>query len=293
MMTTAGLWGIFIGATVGVGIFLVTASLLWPRNTGIRPRRGPSRFTSSLRQTALMLGMKPAPMLLLAVVLAVIGGAVLWAFTGVLALSVFGGVAVAGIPWMWAARKRLRIRKELRNLWPDVVDALISAIRSGGNIPDAVKSLAGFSAPAVSIPAAHFAQDYGKSGNFDLAIHDLKSRWSHPDGDRIVETLRMGRELGGSDITTILASLGSHLRADSALRQEVEARQGWIKLAAQIGLVAPWVVLVILSTRPEAAEAYNTAGGVILIMFGLAISVVAYKIMTVIGRLPEDQRWLA
>lgn len=292
-LTQTEIVGIFLGATAGVGIFLILSGLIWPRaQIKVRPHK-PSRLTTSLNETALQLGMKPSVVVALAAVLFVIGGAVSWAITGVSTLSIVIAFTAASLPWMFAAQRRSSARKALRNQWPDVVDALISAIRSGANIPDAVMSLAGFSSKAVSVPAALFAQDYKVSGNFELAALDLKARWANSNGDQIIETLRMGRELGGTEITTVLGSLGSHLRAESALRQEVEARQGWIRLAARIGVMAPWIVLLLLSTRPEAAQAYNSAAGVLLILAGLLVSLLAYKVMSAVGYLPEEKRWLA
>ena len=285
--------GIFLGASAGLGIFLIVSSKLWPRNERVARASSPSTFSRGLCETALQLGMKPAVLLSLCSVLAIIGGTLAWAMTGVAVLSVVLAGTAAALPVMFAAGRRASSRKALRNQWPDVVDALISAIRSGANIPDAVVSLAGFSSKAVSTPAALFAQDYRVSGNFELAALDLKARWANPNGDRIVETLRLGRELGGTEITTVLGSLGSHLRAESALRQEVEARQGWIRLAARIGVMAPWIVLVLLSTRPEAAQAYNSAAGVVLILIGLGVSLLAYRIMSAVGCLPDEKRWLA
>ena len=52
-----------------------------------------------------------------------------------------------------------------------------------------------------------------------------------------------------------------------------------------------WIVLLLLSTRPEAAQAYNSPSGTLVILVGLALSVVAYRIMLGIGRLPEERRW--
>ena len=285
--------GIFLGASAGLGLFLIVSSKLWPKKERVERVSTPSKFSRGLTETAMQLGMKPSVLLALIVVLAGIGGTLAWAITGVAVLSLVLAFTAGALPLMFAAGRRAVARKALRNQWPDVVDALISAIRSGANIPDAVISLAGFSARAISTPAALFAQDYKASGNFELAALDLKTRWANPNGDRIIETLRLGRELGGTEITTVLASLGSHLRAESALRQEVEARQGWIRLAARIGVMAPWIVLVLLSTRSEAAQAYNSAAGIILILIGLGVSVLAYRIMSAVGYLPDEKRWLA
>lgn len=292
-MSSLAILGVFLGATAGVGIFLMLSRWLWPRSSTVTRRGAPSRITQKLATSAAQLGIKPSVLAALTVVLGCVGGAVGWAITGVLALSIVLAVTAAGIPWMVAAVRVTSARRVLRHQWPDVVDALISAIRSGANVPDAVMSLASFSSSAISVPASYFAQDYRATGNFTLVAADLKTRWANPHGDRIIETLRLGREVGGSDITAVLAALGSHLRTESALRQEVEARQGWIRLAARIGVAAPWIVLLLLSTRPEATTAFNSSMGIVIVSLGFAVSLVAYKIMSAVGQLPEERRWLA
>jgi tight adherence protein B len=49
--------------------------------------------------------------------------------------------------------------------------------------------------------------------------------------------------------------------------------------------------LLLLASRPEAALAYNTPAGLVLIVGGLAVSAIAYRIMIALGRLPEERRW--
>ena len=71
----------------------------------------------------------------------------------------------------------------------------------------------------------------------------------------------MAREVGGSDLTQVLRSLAVWLRQDAAIRQEVEARQSWVLNAAKLGVAAPWIILLLLASRPEAAMAYNSASG--------------------------------
>ena len=181
----------------------------------------------------------------------------------------------------------------MRTLWPDVVDSLVAAVRSGASLPAAVSSLTVASPRIVHEAAEAFERQFRQSGNFDACINVVKATWADPAADRIVETLRLGRHVGGSDVTTILRGLGGYLRQESAIRQEVEARQGWIRTAARIGVAAPWVVLTLLSTRPEAAAAYNSPSGITVILIGLGVTVVAYRMMLAVGVLPEPRRWMA
>jgi tight adherence protein B len=62
--------------------------------------------------------------------------------------------------------------------------------------------------------------------------------------------------------------------------------------AARLAVAAPWVVLALLASRPEAVDAYNSPTGVVVLAVGAALSVVAYRVMVRVGRLPEETRVL-
>jgi tight adherence protein B len=71
----------------------------------------------------------------------------------------------------------------------------------------------------------------------------------------------------------------------------MEARQSWVTGAGKLGLAAPWVVLVLLATRPEAARAYGSPAGAVLVLSAAVVTAIAYRVMLALGRLPEDRRW--
>ena len=236
---------------------------------------------------------QPAVVGAVGVVLGVGAGAVGQVLLGVVALSVAVGVGASVAPaWAIAARAR-RNRAANRVVWPDVIDQLVSAVRSGLGLPESVAALAA-SGPASTRGAfEEFERNYRVTGSFSLAVDALKAQLADPVADRILETLRMAREVGGSELTAVLRALGANLRQESAIRSEVAARQSWVVNAARLGVAAPWVVLVLLSTRPEAADAFNSPSGVALVSGGLAVSVVAYWLMVRLGRLSDERRWFA
>nr|WP_247829216.1 type II secretion system F family protein [Arthrobacter antioxidans] len=205
-----------------------------------------------------------------------------------LCFALFGGFMPFSIV-RWRAARRTA---SLRELWPDVVDHLRSAIRAGLSLPEALIQL-GEKGP-VELRAAFraFGSDYRAGGRFDDALNRLKERLADPVADRIVEALRMTREVGGSDLGRLLGTLSEFLRDAARTRSELEARQSWTINAARLAVAAPWFVLMLLSTRPEAVRAYNTTGGAVVLLGGLVVSVVCYRIMLRIGALPEDERVL-
>jgi len=278
---------LIVGCTLGAGVFLTLSVWAWPRRASLPSEgfRQPRRLRGGLSSKATLAGV--------AVLGGIIVGGATYAATGMVGLAAVCALGATGLPSLIINGQAHRERLLVRTLWPDVVDSLVSALRAGASLPDAISSLSELSPRAVKAAAVEFARQFRLTGNFDACLDALKATWADPAADRIVETLRLARHVGGTDVTTILRTLGGSLRQESAIRQEVEARQGWIRIAARIGVAAPWVVLALLSTRPEAAAAYNSAPGITVIFVGLGISVVAYRIMLAVGILPEPRRWFA
>jgi tight adherence protein B len=279
-----------LGLTLGVGLLLVASTWLWPGGQG--PRRVRASGARVREQLALAgLGeVRVATLVSVTVTVGLAAGALAFLFVPVLPVAVAaGGVGLAApaAALRWRARGRRRLT---RLLWPDVVDHLVGAVRSGLPLPDALAALATGGPEPLRPQFALFERDWRITGDFGLAIDALKDRLADPVADRLFETLRMSREVGGSELPGVLRALVGYLRADGALRAEVEARQGWVVGAARLGVAAPWLVLLLLATRPEAAAAYNSPGGVALILVGLALSIVAYRLMLGIGRMPEERR---
>lgn len=285
-----------IGVMLGLGMLLVFSPLLWPR--GVRPRvaaTGRSRLESLQTHLALA-GFERVPVVVFLVICAVLGvlaAAGCQAMFGVGALSVIAGLLGAILPLVVVRRRARAARRASRTVWPDVVDHLVSAVRSGLALPDSVSTLARSGPVATRAAFASFEADYRATGSFGYSADRLKVTLADPVADRLVETLRMARDVGGNDLTRVLRDLAAYLREDASLRAEVEARQGWIMNAARLGVVAPWIVLGMLATRTEAAHAYNTPTGALVILAGLVVTVLAYRLMMLIARLPEEKRWFS
>lgn len=281
-----------LGLLLGLGLVLIISPFAWPSVGLVHTRSVPA--AGVLRQRLAQAGLHSVSLTALGVV-SVIGSlasaALSFAIVPVGVIALIAGVATLALPVamvQWRARSR---RRAARVLWPDIVDHLVSAVRSGLALPDSVVTLA-HTGPAPTREAfAGFEQDYRATGNFGISVDALKDRLADPVADRILETLRMSREVGGRELTTVLRNLASYLRQESAIRKEVEARQSWVLNAARLGVAAPWIILVLLATRPEAAAAYNTAGGVLLIVGGLVVTAIAYRLMLALGRFPEERRW--
>lgn len=282
---------VVLGLLLGIGALLVVSPVLWPM-TGAE--RIPAPAAQLVRARLAQAGLERVTVmtfLVVSLILALAAAALTFALAPVAALAVTAGLVAIALPAVLVTARARARRAATRVVWPDVVDHLVSAVRSGLALPDSVVTLAR-AGPALTREAfAEFEAEYRATGNFSLCLTSLKARLADPVADRIVETLRMSREVGGSELTTVLRNLAAYLRQEAAIRSEVQARQSWVMNAARLGVAAPWIVLLLLTSRPEAAAAYNTAAGGALVVGGLAVSVVAYRVMIAVGRIPEERRW--
>lgn len=273
-----------LGVLLGAGVLLVASVRLWPRGDRM-PRQ--SALAARWREQLSHAGLErvtPGTLVAVSVVLGAAAASSALAVVGALPIALAAGAAVLLLPSALVSSRARRRRRASRTAWPDLVDHLVSGVRAGVSLPDALAALPGAA-------FAEFGDSYRASGNLSGALDALKARLADPVADRVIETLRVAREVGGGELAPILRALGSALREEAAMRSELEARQGWVVNAARLGVAAPWVVLALLAARPEAVASYSTPAGAVVIGGGLVVSVVAYRIMIRIGRLPEERRW--
>jgi tight adherence protein B len=285
--------GLVVGLLLGCGLFCLWWSAWVPEAKPAGPRRVSlmERLYDELVQAGYQ-SLGPRSLLVACALSFVLVGLVVLATTAVapvaLCFALMAGYGPFGVVRMRARRRR----SNLRELWPDAVDNITSGVRAGLALPEALSQLA-LRGPEELRPAFRsFAEDYRASGRFHDCLDRLKDRLSDPVGDRLVESLRIAREVGGSDLGGLLRTLSTFLREDSRTRSELETRQGWTVNAARLAVAAPWVVLAMLCTRPESIQAYATTTGSLILLVGAGVSAAAYRIMVFIGRLPEDERVL-
>jgi tight adherence protein B len=284
--------GALLGLVLGAGLLLIWRS--GPRSPQPVPTARPGwlvRRTDMLRQAGVdgvgsgqLLGAQVSGALLAFGLVVLITSTI----TVAACFGAFGFLA----PVTVLRRMRKRRQVALRELWPEAIDNLASAVRAGMSLPEGLSALA-LRGPAELRPAfGRFGAGYRASGRFGECLDALKDDLADPVGDRVCETMRVAREVGGSDLGTVLRTLSELMRSDALTRSELETRQGWIVNAARLAVAAPWAVLLLLGTQSTTLRAYDSTRGSLLLAIGAGVCVLAYRIMLRIARLPEDQRVL-
>jgi tight adherence protein B len=278
----------------GIGLFCIWWSA-WAADAGPRARGGRPGRAERMREVLVQAGVESVSLRALAVTsggLAVVAALVVLAVSQSPPIAACFGLIAGWLPVVAVRARARRRRAVLRELWPEVVDNLASGVRAGLSLPEALAQI-GERGPGPLRPAfAAFGRDYRVTGRFGEALDGLKDRLADPVADRICEALRITREVGGSDLGRLLRSLSAFLREDARTRAELQARQSWTVNAARLAVAAPWAVLGILASRPESVRPYNSTGGVTVLGVGAALSVVAYRLMLRLARLPEEERVL-
>jgi tight adherence protein B len=280
--------GAVLGLGVGVGLVLIASAFVVPAG----PRRPRHHAIGQLLARAGLGEVSPPGLVTVSIGCGVV------AFIAVQVLSRAAPVALAFgciggyLPFAVLRGRARRRQREFAEVWPEAVDNLASAIRAGLALPEALAALAMRGPEPLRASFAAVALDYQASGRFADSLDRLKGRLADPVGDRVVEALRVAREVGGGDLGRLLRSLSSFLREDARTRSELESRQAWTINGARLAVSAPWLVLLMLSFQREVITRYATGAGVVVLLFGAALCASAYWLMMRIGRLPTERRIL-
>ncbi len=286
-------WGVVVGLGVGCGLLLVWLALVAPASAD--PAGGSAARPSRLRALLDAAGLQA---LAVNSLVALAASFFLVTFLAVQVLSRTAPVSVAFaalaayLPFAAVAGRARRRQRELAEVWPDAVDNLASAVRAGLSLAEAVSALGERGPEPLRAPFTAFAREYQASGRFGECLDRLKDDLADPVGDRVVEGLRVAREVGGGDLGRLLRNLSGHLRDDARTRSELEARQSWAVNGARLAVSAPWLVLLLLCFQRDVISRYASPAGVVVLAVGAGVCLLAYRTMLRIGRLPTDRRVL-
>lgn len=284
--------GALVGLGLGLGLALVWSAFFVPRGSRDGADRGPGRLEALLAGAG-MSTVSPRSLIGLCVVAGLVALLVMQVLSNTFPVALAFGLMAGYVPLAVVAGRARKRQREFAEVWPEAVDHLASAVRAGMSLPEALAGLA-VRGPEPLRPAFEkFALDYQVSGRFGESLDRLKVRLADPVGDRVVEGLRIAREVGGGELGRLLRNLSGYLRDDAHTRSELEARQAWTVNGARLAVAAPWLVLFLMCFQPEVIHRYASPAGVLVLAGGALCCVVAYRLMMRIGRLPVDRRILA
>lgn len=283
--------GALVGLGVGLGLLLIWSAFTLPRAT--RASGPTSTALSRLLGRAGLSDVTVPSLLTLCAVLFALAFVVVQAVSRTAPVAFVFAAMAAYLPIAVLRQRAARRLRDFAEVWPEAVDNLASAVRAGLSLPDAVSALATTGPEPLRADFAQFALDFQVTGRFGECLDRLKVRLADPVGDRVIEGLRLAREVGGGDLGRLLRNLSGFLRDDARTRSELESRQAWTVNGARLAVSAPWIVLLLMSFQTTAIRQYASPGGVIVLGVGFGVCVLAYTAMMRIGRLPTEKRILS
>lgn len=225
-------------------------------------------------------------------VLAVVTAGLVATAVPIPSLSPIAGIAALAVPIAALDAARTRRRTQAEASWPDVIDTVRMALRAGSALHES------FVAAQPQIPRewagawSRVISDLARGASIESALGGFRADRAEPVADRFCEALVLAHEMGGTELLRLLEELGRTIREEVRMRREATSRQSWVRHAARLGSAAPWVVVVMLGSRPENREVFASPAGTALLVGCAGATLVAYIVMSAMGRLPEQPRWV-
>lgn len=278
------LWSSGLGISLGAGAWIVLSVVAGQRTQAraVAAKASPHRSNPDAVRA-----------FLITVTLGIFVSVALGFITGIPGLGVVAGITAVAVPWAVTRTRDARRSRAVAEEWPGVIDELISALRSGGTVAAAMALLAESSRGVISAGARDFMIAVSTTSDVSGSLSLAKRVWASAVGDRVIETLRLAGECGGAGVMHGLMALARDVRRETSVQAEVRARAAWIRVAAVVGALAPWIAVLVLGTRTEGREAFGTIEGTLVLIAGYGVTVVAYLLVSRIAAPAPDVRVLA
>lgn len=187
-------------------------------------------------------------------------------------------------------RSKTKHSELLLSVLPEIIDHLISGIQSGLSLSETLSNLATRGPSETESYFLQFKANLKSGMSFELAISSLQGEIKSRAADQLFESLIFAKNLGGSELLSMLRQLGDFTRQDLSLRREIAAKQGWIRNSAHLSAAAPWILLLLLAAQPSTSAAFTSPQGIAILGIGVAMTALAYLWMGKLSSLPEPGR---
>lgn len=198
-------------------------------------------------------------------------------------------IAIA-IPTLLLKQREVVNERKRENLWPEILDILISGIQSGLSLTQTLISLSTRGPEEVRTIFTKFKKNIEDGSNFDSSLNYLKREFSNSLSDQVIEVLRISQQSGSRDTSLTLRTIAEFISSDISLREEIRAKHSWIRNSAVLAALTPWVLLVILSSQEAARRAYNSSSGLFVLASGALLTFVAFLWMQKVGKIENSPR---
>lgn len=217
-------------------------------------------------------------------------GLMVYFITGVLglALCIFllsFGIALEVLRALGASRVRA-----FEQVWPSIFDLLRSGAEAGLTSHEQIEYLSKEAPIVIRRYFQHLFEELDRGQPMQAALATFQQQVGSRSGDFLALVLLITSELGGRGESSIWATASSDIRSEQQLFGQVLAKQGWVMGSAKLAVLAPWLIVFVLLSVPSNREAFSTTLGTLILLLGLLLSLFAYFLTSILGRLPMPER---
>lgn len=231
------------------------------------------------------LGVRRMEVLIAAAGSSVIMGSLVYLLAGISGLALCSAVLTL-VVWLEALRSLAQARqKRLDQVWPAVFDALRSGAQAGLGLIEQFQYLSTEGPEQLRTDFAELRLDIERGIETEEALSRFQERIGSRGGDFLAIVTVLVEEIGGRGEVSSWDQAATQLRQEQAIISQVKAKQGWVLASAKIALLAPWLICAALLTLEQNRVAFASYQGSMILLVGLALSLFAYFLTNLLGRL--------
>lgn len=185
-----------------------------------------------------------------------------------------------------------RLTQAKQAAFPEFEDTYISALQSGISISDAFSFANDFELPQMGKPLNKLVAGLDRGLPLLRGLEEFRESVALSQADLFVAIVALAHQTGGQNLVSSLSQHVNAIRQELAAQGDVRARQSAILSVAKLGLLAPWVLVGVISVNEQTRFAFNSFGGNILLTSGFGVSILAYRLIVASGKLPGFARFL-
>jgi tight adherence protein B len=180
--------------------------------------------------------------------------------------------------------------RALEQVWPSIFDLLRSGAEAGLSSHEQIEYLSKEAPVSVRRYFQQLFVELERGQPIRNALTTFQQQVGSRSGDFLALVFLITSELGGRGESGIWARASSDIRAEQQLLGQVLAKQGWVLGSAKLAVLAPWLIVFVLLSVPSNKEAFSSPTGTLILLLGLLLSVFAYFLTSLLGRLPMPER---
>lgn len=213
-------------------------------------------------------------------------------------LSATASIAIAistiasTVPFFINRGRAATLLRKKDSAWPEAIDGVVSALQSGMSISEAICSLSSRGPEILRDDFRVIESEMLQGEEFGQILLRAKENADSAIADQVFETLILAKEFGGRDTNSAMRLLAEFVREDLAVSEEIRTKFGWIKNSAILATIAPWLLLLLLSSQRSTRESFSTFAGMQILAIGVVLTGIAFVWMERVGKLPQMERAL-